>query len=126
MPTIWGEVNCSQIPSDPRCTVTVVYIGGGTGNTGAGGRLECAIGGVPVECSNGFGWLGSDGCYYGKDAQGFLPPNEWIKTCIDPVTDVITRWDVYLPRPPVALDTVTQRAVAAMTIPKPVIAASPH
>ncbi|GIH10050.1 hypothetical protein Rhe02_81170 [Rhizocola hellebori] len=122
----WGQVNCSKDQADSRCTVVVVYIGVGNGNTSGGGRLECTIGGVVVECSNGFGWLGSDGCYYGKDPQGFLPPNEWIKTCIDPATDVVTRWGVvYLPRPPVALDSVTQRAVAAMTIPKPVIAASP-
>lgn len=122
----WGEVNCSQTPSDPRCTVTVTYIGGGNGNTGGGGRLECAIGGIPVECSNGFGWLGRDGCYYGKDGGGFLPPNEWIRTCIDPVTDAVTSWGtVYLARPPVALDAITQRAVASMTIPRPVIAASP-
>jgi hypothetical protein len=121
----WGGVNCSQTPSDPRCTVTVIYIAGGNSNTG-GGRLQCTIGGVTVECSNGYGWLGRDGCYYGKDAGRFLPPNEWIRTCIDPVTDIMTNWGVvYLARPPVALDTITARAVASMTIPKPVIAANP-
>lgn len=122
----WGGVNCSNNPGDARCTVTVVYIGGGNGNTGGGGRLECAIGGVPVECSNGYGWLGRDGCYYGKDSGGFLPANEWIRTCFDPVTDIATRWGVVsLPRPPVALDTITQRAVASMAIPRPIIAANP-
>jgi hypothetical protein len=100
----WGNVNCTQTPSDPRCTVEVIYVGGGTGHNRNRGTIVCTIGGVVVDCSNGWGWLGSDGCYYGKDYQGFLPPNEWIKTCIDTVTDVMTNWGiVYLPRPPVAL-----------------------
>ena len=39
--------------------------------------------GVPAGAA---GWLGGDGCYYGKDGGGFLPPNQWIRTCFDPVT----------------------------------------
>jgi hypothetical protein len=125
---IVGNVNCAVTPNDPQCTVEVIYVGGGGGNGGGsgGGNVVCKIGGVVVECHNGFGWLGSDGCYYGKDGGGFLPPNEWIRSCFDPVTDTYISWGtVWLPNPPGALGLLTQRAVDNLSMPRPVIAANP-
>jgi hypothetical protein len=123
----WGGVNCELTPEHPRCTVEVTYVGGGGGTGGSdGGNLVCKVGGEVVECHNGFGWLGSDGCYYGKDSGGFLPPNEWIRHCIDAATgNLIYRGVVYVPRPPVALAVITDRAIDRLTMPKPVIAANP-
>jgi len=123
----WGHVNCLLTPNDPSCTVEVIYVGGGNGNGGgSGGNTVCKIGGVVVECENGFGWLGSDGCYYGKDGGGFLPANEWIRTCVDPVTGNSTNWGVaYLATPPVALAVIINRAVDRLSMPRPVIAANP-
>jgi hypothetical protein len=123
----WGGVDCSTSPGNPRCTVEVGYTGGGSGNDGdGGGSISCTIGGQPVECYNEFGWLGSDGCYYGKDAGGYLPANQWIKTCINPETDETTDWGiVILDQPPAALGVLTQRAVDSLEIPTPAIAANP-
>ena len=124
----WGDVNCQVTPDDPSCTVEVIYVGGGKGTGGGsgGGNVVCKIGGVVVECQNGFGWLGSDGCYYGKDGGGFLPPNEWIRTCFDPVTGTSTNWGiVYLATPPAALAVITDRAIDRLSMPRPVIAANP-
>lgn len=124
----YGDVNCNLTPNDPKCTVEVIYTGGGggSGGGGGGGNVVCKIGGVVVECENGYGWLGRDGCYYGKDAQGYLPPNEWIKSCVDPVTDTMISWGiVYLATPPAALAVITDRAIDRLTMPRPVIAANP-
>jgi hypothetical protein len=123
----WGGVNCNLTPNDPRCTVEVIYVGGGGGNGGgSGGNVVCKIGGVVVECHNGFGWLGSDGCYYGKDGGGFLPPNEWIRWCFDPATGDTIKWGtVWLPNPPAALAVITDRAIDDLSMPRPVIAANP-
>lgn len=123
----WGGVDCTTSPGNPRCTVEVGYTGGGIGSDGGGsGNVSCTIGGQAVECNNEFGWLGSDGCYYGKDAGGFLPTNQWIKTCIDPNTDETTNWGtVILDAPPAALGVLTQRAVDSLEIPTPAIASNP-
>jgi hypothetical protein len=125
----WGGVDCSTSPGNPRCTVEVGYTGGGKGNHGNGGdggSVSCTIGGQSVECNNAFGWLGSDGCYYGKDSGGFLPTNEWIRTCIDPATDqTLSVSTVILDQPPAALAVLTQRAVDSLEIPTPVIASNP-
>ncbi|WP_246002510.1 hypothetical protein [Allorhizocola rhizosphaerae] len=123
----WGGVNCNLTPNDPRCTVEVIYVGGGGGSGGgSGGNVVCKIGGVVVECHNGFGWLGSDGCYYGKDGGGFLPPNDWIRWCFDPNTGDTINWGiVYLPNPPAALAVITDRAIDNLSMPRPVIAANP-
>ncbi|WP_239141515.1 hypothetical protein [Actinoplanes campanulatus] len=105
----------------------MVYTGGDNGNGGGnGGSMSCTIGGQTVECRNEFGWLGSDGCYYGKDNGGFLPANQWLKTCIDPATDETTEWGIVtLFQPPAALSALTQRAVDSLEIPTPAIAANP-
>jgi len=124
----WGGVNCNLTPNDPRCTVEVIYVGGGGGNGGGsgGGNIVCKIGGHVVECHNGFGWLGSDGCYYGKDEGGFLGPNYWIRSCFDPVTDTFISWGtVWLPNPPGALGLLTERAVDNLSMPRPAIASNP-
>ncbi|GIE89741.1 hypothetical protein [Actinoplanes regularis] len=122
----WGGVDCSTSPGNPRCTVEVGYTGGGSSHGGGGGSISCTIGGQAVECYNSFGWLGSDGCYYGKDSGGFLPANEWIRTCINPTTDeVLSVSTVILDAPPVALGVLTQRAVDSLEIPRPVIASNP-
>ncbi|SCE63885.1 hypothetical protein GA0070216_10144 [Micromonospora matsumotoense] len=123
----WGGVDCQATPADSRCTVTVTYTGAGGGSTGGGGgNVVCKIGAEVVECQNGFGWLGSDSCYYGKDAGGFLPANQWIKSCIDPATGDMTGWGVVtLFQPPAALGVITQQAMDNLAIPRPVIAASP-
>jgi len=123
----WGHVNCQVTPNDPSCTVEVIYVGGGNGTDGgSGGNIVCKIGGVVVECKNGFGWLGSDSCYYGKDGGGFLPPNEWIRTCLDPVTGNSTNWGVvWLPSPPAALAVLTDSAIDRLSMPRPAIAANP-
>jgi len=124
---IVGDVNCGVTPNDPQCTVEVVYTGGGGGNNGGGGgNVVCKVGGQVVDCHNEFGWLGSDGCYYGKDSGGFLGPNYWIRTCFDPATDAFISWGtVWLASPPGALGVLTQRAVDQLTMPRPVIAANP-
>lgn len=76
--------------------------------------------------SDVWGWLGSDGCYYGKDSGGFLPPNEYLKTCYDPATDTfVFGGTVYLANPPTTLTIMIQRAVSQLNIPKPVIASNP-
>jgi hypothetical protein len=50
---------------------------------------------------DGYGWLGSDGCYYGKDGGGFLGPNYWMKWCLDLAAgDPIWRGTVWLASPP--------------------------
>ncbi|MGJ3224010.1 hypothetical protein ACQEUV_01305 [Micromonospora aurantiaca (nom. illeg.)] len=124
----WGDVDCTTRPNDPQCTVEVVYTGGGnsTGGSGSNGNVACKVGGEVVECQNAFGWLGGDGCYYGKDAGNFLPANQWIKTCIDPASgDMVNGGVVTLFQPPAALGVVTQRAVNSLAIPKPAIAANP-
>jgi len=124
----WGGVNCNLTPNDPRCTVEVIYVGGGGGNGGGsgGGNVVCKIGGNVVECHNAWGWLGSDGCYYGKDEGGFLGPNYWIRSCFDPATDTFISWGtVWLPNPPGALGLLTERAVDSLSMPRPVIAANP-
>ena len=122
----WGGVNCTLTPNHPQCTVEVIYTGGGGGGGSGGGNIVCKIGGEVVECKNGFGWLGSDGCYYGKDSGGFLPPNYWIRTCSDPVTGNPVNWGtVWLPNPPAALAVITDRAIDQLTMPRPVIAANP-
>jgi hypothetical protein len=123
----WGDVDCTTTPNNPSCTVEVGYTGGGNSNGGGnGGNVSCTIGGQAVECQDEFGWLGSDGCYYGKDAGGFLPANQWLKTCINPATDETTDWGVVtLFQPPAALGLITQRAVDSLEIPTPAIAANP-
>jgi hypothetical protein len=123
----FGDVNCTLDPDLPQCVVTVTYTGGGSGTGGGGGNVVCKIGGNIVDCHNAFGWLGSDGCYYGKDGGGFLPANQWIKICLDPATgDPIPGFTIVtLPRPPAALGVITQRAVDNLTMSRPVIAANP-
>ncbi|MFI9641426.1 hypothetical protein ACIG87_15400 [Micromonospora sp. NPDC051925] len=123
----YGGVNCSVTPGNPQCTVEVTYTGGGNGGGGGSGNVVCKVGGNVVECQNGFGWLGSDGCYYGKDYSDYLPANQWIKTCLDPATgDPIPGMTIVtLLQPPAALGMITQRAVDNLTMPRPVIAASP-
>lgn len=124
----YGTVDCNQTPNDPRCVVEVIYVGGGggSGSGSGGGNIVCKIGNVVVECENGFGWLGSDGCYYGKDGGGFLPPNYWIRSCMDPVTGNMVTWGtVWLPTPPAALAVITDRAIDQLRMPQPVIAANP-
>ena len=125
---VWGDVNCAVTPNDPRCVVEVIYVGGegGSGGSSGGGNIVCKLGGQVVECHNGFGWLGSDGCYYGKDDRGFLGPNYWIKSCFDPVTDTfVSSGTVWLANPPGAVGLVTQRAVDSLSMPRPAIAANP-
>jgi hypothetical protein len=125
----WGDVDCDANPNHPQCTVVVVDpgSGGGTGGSDGGGSLTCKLGGEVVPCyTEGFGWLGSDGCYYGKDGGGFLGENYYIKTCYDPATDeFIFGGTVWLPNLPTTLDIMVQRALSQLTIPKPVIASNP-
>jgi hypothetical protein len=126
----YGDTNCTVTPAAPQCVVTVAYTGGGNGSDnsgGGGGNVVCKVGGNVVECHNAFGWLGKDGCYYGKDGSNFLPVNQWIKTCLDPATgDPIPGLSIVtLFQPPAALGVVTQRAVDNLTIPRPVVAANP-
>lgn len=84
------------------------------------------VGGQVVDCRNEFGWLGGDGCYYGKDVGGFLPPNEWMKTCFDPATGAYSDAGVVLLlNQPVTLGAMIRRAVSQLRMPSPVIAASP-
>jgi len=124
----YGNTNCTDNPNAPECLVTVTYTGGGNGNGGGGGgNIVCKVGGNVVECQNAFGWLGKDGCYYGKDYYDYLPANQWIKTCLDPATgDPIPGLVIVtLFQPPAALGVITQRAVDRLTMPRPVIAANP-
>jgi hypothetical protein len=122
----WGDVDCAATSSNPRCTVNVSYTGAGNSHKVGGGTVSCTIGSQPAECHNEFGWLGSDSCYYGKDPGGYLPANQWIKTCINPATDETTDWGVVtLYQPPAALGALTQRAVDSLEIPTPAIAANP-
>jgi len=127
----WGNVDCSLQPNDPRCDIVVVDPGNGGsdggGSSGGGGPMVCRLGGEVVPCySEGFGWLGSDGCYYGKDGGGFMPPNEYLKFCLDPATgDLVYQGIVSLRNPPVTLAAMIQRAVSQLDIPRPVIASNP-
>lgn len=124
----WGDVDCTITPTDSHCTVTVNYVGDGSTSSGDGDDLVCKIGDVVVECYHeGFGWLGSDGCYYGKDPGGFLPPNEWIKSCYNPATGAFDpAGTVLLFDPPLALGVITDHAVDHLSMPKPTIAANPN
>ena len=123
----YGDVNCNLNPNNPQCNIVVIDPGRDGNDSGGGGSLTCRLGGEVVDCyTSGFGWLGSDGCYYGKDGGGFLPANEWIRTCVDPVTGNSTNWGVaYLATPPVALAVIINRAVDRLSMPRPVIAANP-
>jgi hypothetical protein len=122
----YGDVDCQATPNDPHCTVEVVYTGGGGGGGhGGGGSLVCKAGGQVVECHNEFGWLGNDGCYYGKDDGGFLPPDQWIKTCLNADGTGGFNGVVTLNGPPASLAAVTQQAISQLTIPKPAVAANP-
>lgn len=124
----WGGVDCTLTPNDPSCQVTVIDTGsGGNKSGGGGGPMECRFGGQVVDCYNGFGWLGSGGCYYAKDPGWVLQPNEWIKRCIDPnAPDVYISFGVVLlPTPPQTLTALLQRAVSQLHVPQPGLAASP-
>jgi hypothetical protein len=124
----WGKVNCDRTPTAPQCTVTVVDPGNAGNSAGGGsGPLVCRFGTQVVDCYNqGFGWYGGDGCYYGKDAFGFLPAQVWIKRCLDAATGNITdQGTVLLLDPPATLAAMLRRAVSQLRIPAPAIAASP-
>lgn len=125
----WGKVNCTLSPSAPECTVTVVDPGngGGRGEGEAGGPIVCRIGSQVVDChSDTFGWLGTGGCYYGKDAGGFQPSQEYIKTCLDAATgDLTPAGTVWLLNPPSSLAAAARRAVSQLRFPEPGISASP-
>ena len=56
----------------------------------------------PVE----FGWLGSDGCYYGKDPGTNLAPNQWTRTCFNLANGFASQDTVLLLDPPLALDVI--------------------
>ena len=126
----WGDVDCNLAPSDPRCDVIVVNPGHGGNDTGGdagNGPIVCRLGGEVVPCySEGFGWLGSDHCYYGKDGGGFLPPNEYLKFCYNPATGNLDyQGVVWLASPPASLAAMIQQAISQLRVPKPVIASNP-
>lgn len=124
----WGGVDCDLNPNQPECEVVVVLPGsGGSGRGGGGGSPICRVGGQVVPCYvDGYGWLGSGGCYYGKDSGGFLGPNYWTKWCMDPATgDLIWRGTVWLANPPGIVGSAVQQAVDRLSMPKPAIAANP-
>jgi hypothetical protein len=123
----YGDVNCNLNPNNPQCNIVVIDPGRGGNDSGGGGSLTCRLGGEVVDCyTSGFGWLGSDGCYYGKDGGGFMPANEYIKTCYDPATgNMVFGGTVFLNGPPATLAIMIQRAVSQLKIPKPVIASNP-
>lgn len=122
----WGDVNCNVNPNNPQCDVVVVDPGTSGGSDG-GGSLTCKLGGEVVPCySEAWGWLGSGGCYYGKDDGGFLPDGWYVKQCYNPATDELTfGGTVFLTDPPIALAMMVQRALSQLNIPKPVIASNP-
>nr|MDT0658812.1 hypothetical protein [Micromonospora sp. DSM 115978] len=126
----YGDVNCQLNPENPQCNIVVIDpgAGGGSGGSDGGGSLTCKLGGEIVPCySEAWGWLGSDGCYYGKDGGGFLPDGWYIKTCYDPATDELTfGGTVFLTSPPTTLDIMVQRALSQLTFPKPVMASNPR
>jgi hypothetical protein len=75
---------------------------------------------------DGYGWLGSGGCYYGKDGGGFLGPNYWMKWCLELAAgDPIWRGTVWLASPPGIVGSAVQQAVDRLRMPKPAIAANP-
>lgn len=125
----WGDVNCGADSSAPGCDVQAVDPGhGGSITPVADKDPECHIGKYKVDCySEGFGWFGGDGCYYGKDPGGFLPSDEWTKRCYNPATDEYTdEGIVLLFDPPAVLQTTLRQAVDRLGIPTPAIAASPR
>jgi hypothetical protein len=121
----WGDVNCNLNPTAPQCTIVVIDSGSG-GDSGGNGPLTCRIGGDVVPCYSTYGWLGADGCYYGKDSGNFLPTYEYIKTCYDPAThNFVSNGTALLLDPPATLAIMAQRAVSQLNIPTPVIASNP-
>ncbi|MDG4793614.1 hypothetical protein [Micromonospora sp. WMMD1082] len=125
----WGDVDCKAHPNDPQCTVVVIDpgSGGGGGDGDGGGSLTCKLGGEVVPCySEAWGWLGSDGCYYGKDGGGFLPEQWYIRLCYDPASGNMNfEGTVFLDDPPLTLAILAQRAVSQLKMPRPVIATNP-
>ncbi len=124
----WGDVNCKLTPNDPQCNIVVIDPGRDGNDSGGGGSLTCRLGGEVVDCyTEGFGWLGSDGCYYGKDGGGFLPANEYMKTCYDPDTgNLVFGGIARLFAPPATLAIMIRRAVSQLKMPKPVIKTNPE
>ncbi|GIM86620.1 hypothetical protein [Salinispora arenicola] len=125
----YGDVNCAITPNDPQCQVVAIDPGSGdgTGGSDGGGSLTCKLGGEIVPCySEAWGWLGSDGCYYGKDDGRFLPDQWYIKLCYDPASgNTNFEGTVFLDDPPLTLAILAQRAVSRLTMPRPVIASNP-
>jgi hypothetical protein len=123
----WGNVNCDLTPNDPQCNVVVINPGHNGSDGGGGGSLTCRLRGEIVPCyTKGFGWLGGDGCYYGKDSGGFLPANQYIKRCLDRDTgNLIFAGIVLLNSPPATLAMMIQRAVSQLKMPRPVIKTNP-
>ena len=123
----YGDVNCDLTPNDPQCNIVVIDPSGGGGGDGRG-PLTCKLGGEVVPCySDAWGWLGTDGCYYGKDGGGFLPDGWYIKTCYDPATGNLTfGGTAFLTNPPTTLGIMVERALSRLTFPKPVIVSNPR
>jgi len=123
----YGTVQCDLNPTAPECTAKVRSGSGGGGRAARSvGAPVCTFQGETVECADAFGWYGDGGCYYGKDPGGFLPAQQWIKSCIDPATGNVNRVGVVLLlSPPVSLETVVRQAMSRLRIPRPTIAASP-
>ncbi|GAA1370185.1 hypothetical protein [Catellatospora chokoriensis] len=122
----WGDTNCEQAPNSAACEVVVTYTGGDNTTSGGNGTIVCRVAGEVVDCHNAWGWLGSGGCYYGKDGYNHLPDHYYIKTCYDPATgDWRTLGTVYLAQTPSALAAITRRATDRLALPTPAIATSP-
>lgn len=137
----WGSVQCNA--SDPGCTATA----GSTETVGrrerngnrAGGSSDrsCGSGALEMPCSlPGVGWAGDDGCYYQRSAEP-PPPGSvrgsgaggWFyRICLG--GNEVSGGVVWLPDgggpaappPPVV---IARQAVDRLTLPDPVIAASP-
>src|SRR5262245_24209532 len=112
----YGDVNCNLNPNNPQCNIVVIDPGHDGNDSGGGGSQTCRLAGEVVPCyAEEFGWLGRDGCYYGKDGGGFLPANEYIKTYYDPASgNLVFGGTARLDAPPATLAGMIQRAVSQL------------